>query len=253
MNHLQVCRTKGVHVELVLMAVDQQAGSHARSGAPEEQLEALAAAWQAAESAFPHLSVTIVGGASVASLHCLASTLLQRFMVAPQLAVSLVFKQPLVGSIRSLPLRCTTELRPIAQSVDHALLCPCHQAPTSWASAGAAATVCAVSGATLDRRQCRKDERTVVVGGQAPGALHLSAPFNITSLASGGGEAGEVSLTVIARLKVGAGFIRPLSNSGAERQLRPLDAGRHAEPSADVWRPAPPRGAHPGPGVQGDG
>lgn len=237
------------------MAVDQTAGAqgcHVGAGALEARLEGLAAAWRAAEAAFPHLRVTLVGGATAASLHCLGSTLLQRFMSAPQRAVSLVFRQPLVGSVRSLPLCCTSELRPIAQSLHHALMCPCHHAPTSRESAGAAATVCAVSGAPLDRRQCRKDESTVVVGGQAPGALHLSAPFNITSLAAGAGEGGEASLNVMSRLKVGAAT-RCGQGPASKQQLTPITAGGCAESSADVWGAAAPGGVHPRPGVQGGG
>lgn len=113
------------------------------------------------------------------------------------------FKQPLVGSIRSLALSCSCELRPLSQAVAHAALCPCHSMPASWAGP-TAAPLCSISGTPLDRRQCGRDERTVQVGGSAAGALHLSAPFNIAAVAGTAGG-GPVTLSVLARIKVGAG------------------------------------------------
>lgn len=108
------------------------------------------------------------------------------------------FKQALVGSIRALSLTARSEIRPLAQAVAHATLCPCHRTPTG---PGTAACTCAVSGQPLDRRQCGRDERTVQVGGLPGGALHLAAPFNIASASGGGG--GVASLSVVARIKVG--------------------------------------------------
>jgi len=76
-----VCRSKGVRLEVLLLEA-APAGS---------STDALAAAWGAAEAAFPHLSVTIVPAplASKLSFAGLASTLLQRFASQPQLAVNL--------------------------------------------------------------------------------------------------------------------------------------------------------------------
>ena len=81
---VQVCRSKGVHVELLFMAAGQEG-----SGGDDAAADAAAAAWQAAEAAFPHLSVTVVRGASKASFDALASTLAQRYAAQPALAVSL--------------------------------------------------------------------------------------------------------------------------------------------------------------------
>lgn len=72
------------------------------------------------------------------------------------------FKQPLVGSIRALQLSCQAEVQPLAQSVRHAALCPCHRTPAAWVPGTSAC--CAVTGAPLDSRQCGRDERTVQVG-----------------------------------------------------------------------------------------
>lgn len=217
----QVCRSKGVRVELVVLSAEHEAApalaasgdddastpGSSTSGSGSAALEAVAAAWAAAEAAFPHLSVSLVPGASKLSFDQLTGTLLQRFAVQPRLAVNLQvggracrapvelvgelsaasrvssarpppflrapicqsshpsplqFKQPLVGSIRALHLSCQAEVQPLAQSVRHAALCPCHHAPAAWA-AGAAAC-CSVTGAPLDSRQCGCDERTVQVG-----------------------------------------------------------------------------------------
>ncbi|KAL4427862.1 hypothetical protein ABPG75_001951 [Micractinium tetrahymenae] len=189
----EFCRSKGVRLELVLLETAAECGSAAT--------DALAASWAAAEAAFPHLSVTIVPRASRLTFSALASTLLQRYAPQPPLTISLQFKQPLLGSIRSLALSAVPELRPLSQSVSHAALCPCHAAPTNWGGGAAAPVVCSISGAPVDRRQCGRDERTVQVGSSAAGALHLSAPFNIEAVAgvAGGGPA---TLSVLARIKV---------------------------------------------------
>lgn len=195
----QVCRSKGVSIELLFLVPEDKDGTQPGCAAADT----LTAAWQAAESAFPHLSVTVVRGASKVSFDALGSTLLQRYVPRRRLAVSLSFKQPLVGSIRSLALSCSAEVQPLPQALHHALLCPCHLAPTCGAGAGRAAT-CALSGDLLGRRQCRLDESTVVVGPHPAGALHLAAPFSLTSLAGGGGPGGSraASLNVLTRVKV---------------------------------------------------
>ena len=201
----QTCKAKGVRVELVLM----DAGGGGGGGPPDgsthlagasTHLEAMAAAWGAAEAAFPHLSVTLVPHASKLSLAALASNLLQRAARTQPLPVSLQFRVPLVGSLRALPLACCAEVRPLAQGVGHAPLCPCHRTPASWAPGGAAA-MCAVTGAPLDRRQCGRDERTVQVGLGACGALHLAAPFDIAAVAGAAGG-GPATLAVLSRVKV---------------------------------------------------
>ncbi|PSC68125.1 hypothetical protein C2E20_8288 [Micractinium conductrix] len=201
---LETCKAKGVRVELVLM----DAGGGGGGGPPDgsthlagasTHLEAMAAAWGAAEAAFPHLSVTLVPHASKLSLAALASNLLQRAARTQPLPVSLQFRVPLVGSLRALPLACCAEVRPLAQGVGHAPLCPCHRTPASWAPGGAAA-MCAVTGAPLDRRQCGRDERTVQVGLGACGALHLAAPFDIAAVAGAAGG-GPATLAVLSRVK----------------------------------------------------
>lgn len=88
-----------MRVELVLLCAQQEAeaasaegGSNAgdagevhslsnavSSSSRGSTLEALAAAWSAAEAAFPHLTVSLVPHASKLSLDQLAGTLLQRF------------------------------------------------------------------------------------------------------------------------------------------------------------------------------
>lgn len=118
----------------------------------------------------------------------------------PPSLILLQFKQPLLGSIRSLALSAAPELRPLSQAVAHAVLCPCHAAPTNWARGGAALPVCCVSGAPLDGRQCGRDERIVQVGAGAAGALHLLAPFNIAAVAGAAGG-GPATLSVLARIK----------------------------------------------------
>jgi hypothetical protein len=97
--------------------------------------------------------------------------------------------------------------------VAHAVLCPCHRAPASWAGAGAAPT-CAISGAALVRSQCGRDDRTVQLGAHPCGALHMKNPVNIANLVGSGwggdgsggsgGSAAPATLNVIARTKVGA-------------------------------------------------
>lgn len=186
----QVCRGKGVHIEMVFMAA-----AAAEEGG-DAAVEALAAAWGAAETAFPHLTVTVVPSASRLSFDALVSSLQQRWAAPAQLAVSLAFKAPLVGGIRALQLSASPEVRPLAQCVRHAALCPCHRTPAAWAPGAAA--ICAVTGAALDARQCGRDERTVQVGPQPGGALHLAAPFNIASAGGGG-----ATLNVVYRIKVG--------------------------------------------------
>jgi hypothetical protein len=81
-GHLQVCRTKGVAVEMLFMVP-------ADGGTTDCTVDVMAAAWTRAEAAFFHLSVTIVHGASKVSFDALASTLLQRFTRQQQLAVHL--------------------------------------------------------------------------------------------------------------------------------------------------------------------
>ncbi|KAL4442076.1 hypothetical protein ABPG77_011337 [Micractinium sp. CCAP 211/92] len=185
----EFCRSKGVRLELVLLDTAAEGASAVT--------DALAAAWREAEAVFAHVSATFVQCASRLAFSALASTLLQRYAPRPALAVSLQFKQPLLGSIRSLALSCAPELRPLPQAVAHAALCPCHGAPTNRA----AGTACSITGVPLDRRQCGQDERAVQVGAGAAGALHLSAPFNIAAVAgvAGGGPA---TLSVLARIKV---------------------------------------------------
>lgn len=78
---LQFCRSKAVRLELVLLETAVEPGSAAT--------DALAAAWAAAEAAFPHLSVTVVQGAGQLTFSALASTLLQRCAPQQALAVSL--------------------------------------------------------------------------------------------------------------------------------------------------------------------
>lgn len=191
----QLCRGKGVHIELLFMSAAEAAEG---GGGGDAAADALAAAWGAAEASFAHLSVTVVPGASRLSFEGLATSLLQRWAPPPALPVSLAFKAPLLGSIRALALAAAPEVRPLAQSVRHAALCPCHRSPAAWAGAAA---LCAVTGAALDPRQCGRDERTVQVGAQPGGALHLAAPFNIGSAGGGGGGA---TLNVLGRVKVGA-------------------------------------------------
>lgn len=280
-------------MEVVLLLADPDEGGVAGG---EQAAAALADGWGAAEAACPHLTVTLVRGASKLSFDALAGSLMQRLVAQPALDVSLQvegvvrpglqmpqqprlparlpahcrrlwlvsphlrplparpalqFKHPLVGSIRALALRCTAEVRPLAQAVQHAALCPCHHAPAAAASAAAACT-CAISGAPLDRRQCGRDERTVQVGGHPGGALHLLAPFDIGT-AGGGGAAAPLS--VVARVKVGGGAwggaAAPCEGRGssAPGALQPAAANQHpspvlraagrpGQPSAAVWRAA---------------
>ena len=180
------------------MSAGEAAAGEAADGG-DAAAEALAAAWGAAEAAFPHLAVAVVPGASRLSFEGLATSLLQRWAPPPALPVALAFKAPLLGGIRALALAASPEVRPLAQAVRHAALCPCHRTPAAWAGAAA---LCAVTGAALDPRQCGRDERTVQVGAQPGGALHLAAPFNIGSAGGGGGGA---TLNVLSRVKVGAG------------------------------------------------
>ena len=102
---MQVCRSKGVQVELVVLSAEQEAEAApalaASGGGPAGEpdsssaagssaaLEALAAAWAAAEAAFPHLRFSIVPRASKLSLDQLAGTLLQRLAAQPRLAMNL--------------------------------------------------------------------------------------------------------------------------------------------------------------------
>lgn len=86
----------------------------------------------------------------------------QHAALLPTLSL-LQFKQPLVGSIRALQLSCQAEVQPLAQSVRHAALCPCHCTPAALVQGAAAC--CAITGAPLDSRQCGRDDRTVQVWG----------------------------------------------------------------------------------------
>jgi hypothetical protein len=126
----QVCRGKGVQMELVLMqaaqqaqqgqqqeqegggdASDAQAATAAAAAAAEvDASDARAAAWEAAEAAFPHLSVTIVQGASKLSFDCLASTLLQRFAGQPQLAVNLQVGRLMASAVLCVCMRWASAL-----------------------------------------------------------------------------------------------------------------------------------------------
>lgn len=95
-------------MELVLLCAEQEAEAGAAEGAndaasvsmaggsskapsssSDAALEALAAAWSAAEAAFPHLTGTLVPHASKLSLDQLAGALLQRFVGQQRLTVNL--------------------------------------------------------------------------------------------------------------------------------------------------------------------
>lgn len=75
-----------MQLEIVLLEITPAPGCAAT--------DAQAAAWTAAETAFPHLSVTIVQGASRLAFSALASTLLQRYAPQPALEVSLQVRSP---------------------------------------------------------------------------------------------------------------------------------------------------------------
>ncbi len=70
-------------------SVSMAAGSSKAASSSDAALEALAAAWSAAEAAFPHLTVTLVPHASKLSLDQLAGALLQRFAGQQRLMVNL--------------------------------------------------------------------------------------------------------------------------------------------------------------------
>jgi hypothetical protein len=85
-----MCRSKGVHVELMFLdAGDEHTSGNGNGSNDSAAAEALAAAWQPAEAAFPHLSVTVVRGACKATFDALGSALLQRCVRLTPTAVSL--------------------------------------------------------------------------------------------------------------------------------------------------------------------